>query len=173
MIMEKRVDHEHSELIVRSSTFEDIEICVGLSKAKRLAYEKAQPLFWRYAGESAEQYQAKWFAELLLDKNYLLLTAESSTEGILGFIVGKCIIAPEVYAPGGLTLMIDDFCVITEDLWDTVGLKLLERIKIEVKNRGVVQLVVVCGSHDKQKRDFVMKQNLSVASEWFVGGLGV
>lgn len=32
--------------------------------------------------------------------------------------------APEVYDPGGLTLMIDDFCMQSENLWESVGFHL-------------------------------------------------
>lgn len=90
---------------------------------------------------------------------------------ILGFIIGKLMHAPEVYNPGGLTIMIDDFCIKSEDLWGEAGSGLIDMIKIEGKIRGVSQIVVVCGAHDVKKREFLISQNLSIASEWFVGNL--
>ena len=75
--------------------------------------------------------------------------------------------APEVYNPGGLTVMIDDFCVTSENLWQSVGAKLIE----ETKARGATQIVVVCGAADLPKRKLLMDQNLSITSEWFVGRL--
>ena len=45
--------------------FSDTLAMVSLSKAKRKLYEKAQPQFWRYAGEEGDKAQEKWFKELL------------------------------------------------------------------------------------------------------------
>ncbi len=79
--------------------------------------------------------------------------------------------APEVYNPGGLTLMIDDFCVKSENLWQSAGTRLIEAIKFPSKAKGAMQILVVCGVHDHPKRKFLSEQNLSIASEWFVGGV--
>jgi len=157
--------------MIRISNLSDIDAMVLLSKAKRLSYEKAQPQFWRYAGEEGDNTQRQWFTELLKDKNHVMFTAESDTKEILGFIIGKLMPAPEVYNPGGLTLMIDDFCVKSENLWQSVGAKLIEDIKAAAKVKGATQIVVVCGAHDHPKRKFLSEQNLSIASEWFVGGI--
>ncbi len=113
----------------------------------------------------------KWFKELLGDKNYLMFTAESDTQEILGFIIGKLRPAPEVYNPGGLTLMIDDFCMKSENLWQSVGAGLIEAVKAVAQMRSATQILVVCGAHDYPKRKFLSDQNLSIASEWFVGGI--
>lgn len=176
---------------VRTSQLSDIDAMVLLSKAKRMLYEKAQPQFWRYAGEEGDKAQGEWFKELLEDKNYVMLTAETrashpefisgSPEMLkqvqhdnyktLGFIIGKLMPAPEVYNPGGLTLIIDDFCVSCENLWQSVGAKLIEEIKAVAKDKGATQTLVVCGAADLPKRKFLSEQNLQVASEWFVGGI--
>jgi predicted acetyltransferase/RimJ/RimL family protein N-acetyltransferase len=159
------------QFLVRTSQFSDISTMVLLSKAKRLAYEKAQPQFWRYAGEEGDNTQIQWFKELLEDKNYVMFTAESGTQEILGFVIGKLMPAPEVYNPGGLTVMIDDFCVKSENLWQSVGAKLIKDIKAAAKVKSATQILVVCGAHDYPKRKFLSEQNLQVASEWFVGGI--
>jgi predicted acetyltransferase len=159
------------QFVVRTSQLSDIDAMVLLSKAKRLAYEKAQPQFWRYAGEEGDNTQRQWFKELLENKNYVMFTAESDTQEILGFIIGKLMPAPEVYNPGGLTLMIDDFCVQSENLWQSVGTRLIATVKAAAKAKGATQIVVVCGAHDNPKRKFLIDQNLSIASEWFVGGI--
>lgn len=158
-------------ITIRSSTHFDIKALVLLSKAKRLYYEKAQPQFWKYAGSKAEKIQADWFEELLSNKDYVMLTAEDLNHEILGFIIGKLVPAPEVYNPSGLTLMIDDFCVRSEDLWPSVGGKLIEAIKHQSIDKGAAQILVVCGAHDNLKRQFLISQNLSVTSEWFVGSV--
>jgi predicted acetyltransferase/RimJ/RimL family protein N-acetyltransferase len=159
------------QFVVRTSQLSDTLAMVSLSKAKRKLYEKAQPQFWRYAGEEGDNTQIQWFTELLEDKNYVMFTAENDTQEILGFVIGKLMPAPEVYNPGGLTVMIDDFCVKSENLWQSVGAKLIEEIKAAAKTKGATQILVVCGAHDHPKRKFLSEQNLQVASEWFVGGI--
>jgi len=159
------------QFAVRTSQLSDISEMVSLSKAKRLSYEKAQPQFWRYAGEEGDKAQEKWFKELLEDTNHVMFTAKSDTQEILGFVIGKLMPAPEVYNPGGLTLMIDDFCMKSGNLWRSVGHRLIEETKAAAKARGATQILVVCGAHDHPKRKFLSEQNLSIASEWFVGGI--
>ena len=159
------------QFVVRTSQLSDIDAMVSLSKAKRMLYEKAQPQFWRYAGKEGDNTQRQWFKQLLEDKNHVMFTAESDTQEILGFIIGKLMPAPEVYNPGGLTLMIDDFCVQSENLWQSVGHELIEETKAAAKAKGATQILVVCGAHDYPKRKFLSEQNLSIASEWFVGGI--
>jgi hypothetical protein len=51
--------------------------------------KKRRPHFWRYAGEEGDKAQDKWFTKLSEDKNYVILTAESETQKILGFVIGK------------------------------------------------------------------------------------
>ena len=163
-----------------------------------MLYEKAQPQFWRYAGEEGDNTQRQWFKELLEDKNHVMFTAvrhcehseaiQKNTgspqshsllrddENIIGFIIGKLMPAPEVYNPGGLTLMIDDFCITpklqaSEGGWQSVGHELIEETKAAAKAKGATQILVVCGAHDNPKRKFLIDQNLSIASEWFVGGI--
>lgn len=165
------LDLRATGITVRRSETCDIESMVSLSRAKRLDYEKTQPQFWRYAGETGDNSQKCWFKELLSNNDYLMYVAEDENRGVLGFIIGQLVSHPMVYHPGGLTLMIDDFCVQSIDLWDTVGAQLIETVKMNAKSRGAVQILVVCGHHDHLKRNFLMSQNLSIASEWLVGGM--
>ena len=60
------------KIIIRPTQLSDIEAMVSLSKTKRLAYEKAQPQFWRHNGELGDHSQRQWFQELLEDENYLM-----------------------------------------------------------------------------------------------------
>lgn len=136
---------------------------------QRRAYEKVQPQFWRYK-EGDEKLQAKWFKELLLLDDYIMLIAESENK-IIGFIIDKIIEAPEVYDPKGLTLMVDDFCVKTDNDWFSVGNKLVEEIKARAKVRNASQILVVCGGHDKPKRLFLKSIGLNIASEWYVSSI--
>ena len=148
----------------------DVPSLVALSYQKRRLYEKAQPKFWKYAGDHAEQAQTKWFEESLTLDDHIMLTATQG-DTIVGFIIGKLVAAPEVYNPGGLTLMIDDFCVKHPSDWLVVGAKLIDEIKIRAKEKGAAQIVVVSGAQDEPKRQFLRSCKLSPASEWYVGGI--
>jgi TRAP-type C4-dicarboxylate transport system substrate-binding protein len=155
---------------------------VALSYQKRKAYEIAQPQFWKYA-PGAEEVQAKWFEELLDDETYIILVAISGSKNemlkrvqhdkkeLKAFIIGRLIKAPEVYNPGGLTLMIDDFCVASPELWETIGSELVAKIKEIAKEKGATQILVVSGDHDKAKNSFLEKACLTVASRWYVTSL--
>ncbi len=166
----KHLTKNNETILVLQPTSSDIDAMVLLSRAKRRFYEKAQPQFWKYAGAKAEVVQEKWFEELLGRDDHIMLTAIRD-DVIVGFVIGKLMPAPEVYNPGGLTLMIDDFCVADEVEWHSVGYKLVQEIKAIAKTKEATQMLVVCGAHDEPKRRFLVNQNLSIASEWFVGGI--
>lgn len=155
------------ELVIRQAAQSDVTAMVSLSHQKRLAYEKVQPQFWRYA-TGAEDTQTKWFEELLGKHDHILLVAESKDK-LLGFVIGRLMSSPEVYDPGGLTLMIDDFCVKSPPDWIEVGKKLFIKIKEVAKSKGVAQIVAVTGHHDERKRQFLQSLGLTIASEWYVG----
>lgn len=179
--------------IIKQVESKDIEAMISLSRSKRLAYEKAQHKFWCYAGKEGDNSQRQWFKELLGDKNYLMFTAVRDCErskaiqenngppqshsllcddeSVIGFIIGELIPASKVYNPSGLTLKIDDFCVRSENLWQSVGAELIKAIKAAAQREDATQIIVVCESHDHSKRKFLSEQNLSIASERFVGGI--
>lgn len=138
------------EIKIRLAIKNDIPSMVALSYFKRRDYEKAQPQFWRYA-ENAEETQKKCFEELLAHEDHILLVA-AANEQIVGFIIGRVINAPEVYNPGGLTLMIDDFCVNNPINWTLIGDSLVTEIKQLAKAKGATQILVVCGAHDEPKK---------------------
>jgi len=154
---------------IRPGTLDDVTAMVSLSYQKRRDYEKAQPQFWKYA-EHAEETQSKWFKELLKQDDCLVLVTEENHE-VVGFIIGHIIKAPEVYNPGGLTLMIDDFCVKTPQLWNTVGKQLISEIKRLAKDKNASQILTVCGAHDGPKQKLLKNLGLTVASQWYVGNL--
>ncbi len=98
---------EHSLYKIRPALQADVKTMVTLSRQKRQSYARAQPQFWRPA-LNADKIQTRWFESLLSHPDYLLLIGEREDQ-IRGFIIGRLMTAPEVYDPGGLTLMIDDF----------------------------------------------------------------
>ncbi len=158
-------------ILVRLATSVDVEYMVAMSYQKRRDYEKAQPQFWKWAGIDAEVLQAKWFAELITRNDHIILVATDSNEKIMGFIIGRLMPAPAVYNPGGLTLMIDDYCIEHEALWESISIKLIDQIKVIAKAKQAVQILVVCGAHDKVKGQFLKNSGLTVASEWYVGSI--
>lgn len=160
-----------SDILIRRAVTADLPFMVSLSREKRLQYEKAQPQFWRHA-DDAEEMQLQWFGELLHNDQYILLVAEA-VEKVDGFIIGQFITAPPVYQPGGLTLMIDDFCVSDDVLWPAVGGRLISEINSISRKKNVVQLLVTCGAHDQSKKQFLDELGLSVASEWYVGNISL
>lgn len=155
---------------IKLATAQDLDNMVTLSYKKRRSYEIAQPIFWRYAGPAGDEIQKQYFAELMQRNDYILMVCEAYDK-TLGFIIGRIMKAPEVYDPGGLTLMIDDFCIAEESSWDLVGKKLINEIKILAAQRGVIHLVIVAGAHDKDKNEFLSKIDLSIASHWYVGNI--
>jgi predicted acetyltransferase len=157
-----------TNIIVSKSVESDVASMVKLSYKKRREYENAQPQFWKWAGEVGEKTQFEWFAALLKDDKYIALSAKEDDE-VVGFIIGRLVSAPEVYDPGGLTVVVDDFCVSNENTWQTVGVSLIKEIKAIAIDNAASQIVVVSGDHDKSKCNFLEKLGLTVASRWYVG----
>jgi hypothetical protein len=134
---------------------------VNLSYAKRLCYSKIQPYFWKMA-QNSNDVQSQFFNEEITKDDIISLCDADK----LGFIIGKLVNPPEVY-DAGLTLMIDDFCVKTHNLWNTVGKELLlECIKIS-KIKEAKQVLVVCGNHDTHKNSLLTQMNLLPVSTWY------
>ena len=109
-----------------------------------------------------QEIQKKYFEKELKNKNVIALIYQEKQ----GFVMGKLISPPEVY-DAGLTLMIDDFCVESEDLWMTIGKELLDEYQREAKIIGAKQILVVCGDHDTQKFLLLEAMNMRVASRWY------
>lgn len=163
------VIYKYELLKIRLATIDDVSAMVALSYQKRREYEKAQPRFWKYA-QGAEEAQSEWFKELLERDNYILLVAEANHE-IAGFVIGHIMQAPKVYDPGGLTLMVDDFCVNDSNAWETIGKQLIVELKKLAKAKGVAQMLAVCGAHDELKIQFLKDLGLGITSQWYVGSI--
>lgn len=143
----------------------DIDWMVDLSEIKRSTYEKFQPNFWKKNPDS-QQIQRQYFAELLTDSKIIALALNDKS----GFIIGKIIDTPAVY-DAGLTLMIDDFCIVNNysynsNPWLYFGKILLDEIIKIAKVKGIKQILVVSGNHDADKTEFLTKNNLAIASLW-------
>lgn len=151
--------------MIQKAKKSDISWMVSLSHSKRESYSKIEKQFWKMA-KNSDEIQTKWFEELLERQDIIALVAENQK----GFVIGKIINPPEVY-DAGLTLMIDDFCVADESLWNSVGKDLIDEIKKLTKIKMVSQILVVCGAHDSHKKSLLKQIGLATASEWHVGDL--
>ncbi len=143
---------------------------IELSLQKRLDYEKSQSRFWKKA-EGSEEKQKLWFSELLKKEDHILLIAESGKQ-LVGFIIGELRKAPEVYDPGGVTLVIDDFCIASPSCWNSIGSPLFLELEKQGKEKGAVQTITVCGAHDSGKRLFLEKMGCTVYSHWYGKEIG-
>lgn len=156
--------------VIDKALEKDVSDMNKLSYFKRRNYEKAHPQFWKYAGSKGEEIQRDWFTELIKDEKHIILVAKQK-ELFLGFIIVKLVPAPEVYNPGGLTCMIDDFCVKEEYMWDEIGGALIDQARKISKSKGASQILVVSGNHDMKKKKFLKKAGLNIASDWYVGAI--
>jgi hypothetical protein len=150
---------------IRHAKKSDIAWMVDLSHAKRENYQKVQKQFWKMA-KNSDQIQSQFFAEEIDKPNVLALCDHKKR----GFVIGKIISPPQVY-DAGLTLMIDDFCVETPELWNSVGVELFSEICALAKLKNAKQILAVCGDHDLEKSAFLKKLNLSVVSNWLAASL--
>lgn len=139
---------------------------VALSEQKRTEYAAYQPVFWRKAANSAAA-QTPYFQRLLTQENVLALVALQGG-AVAGFVIAALVPAPAVYNPGGLTCMIDDFCVAQPQQWLSAGRALLAAVTAQAAARGASQAVVVCGHLDEPKRALLREAGLAIASEWYV-----
>jgi len=155
---------------VRPAIASDIDAAVDLAERRRRQHQKYQPTFWRKAAKSAELSKT-FFTDLLAAPETFFLVA---TEGrqVLGFLVARKFPTPPVYAPGGDTYLIDDFCVGELHYWLTIGEALLSHATTLIHEAGAAQIVVVCGDRDLAKAEMLRRSDLTIASNWWTKPLG-
>lgn len=154
-------------VLIRRAEPADARAVSGLTEARRVRYERYQPVFWRRAENSRAIHEEFLRAELAGDE--LIAYVLEAGGQVRGFVSGRFAGAPEVYAPGGETLLVDDFVVEPGEAWGEFGPALLERIWADGRSGGAAQMVVVCGHRDEDKRQMLRSTGLSIASEWWVG----
>jgi GNAT superfamily N-acetyltransferase len=150
---------------LRKATTDDVAACVALVQAERERLEAYEPLFWRRA-QGAERPTAAWLAHLARDAEMLFLVAVEE-EAIAGFLVSRFYASPPVFDPGGLTAMIDDFCVADIERWTDIGGALLREVRRLLRDRGVAQVIVACPTKDDAKLALLQASDLSPASTWW------
>jgi len=150
---------------LRDAAPDDVAAMVTLAEARRLQYEPWQPVFWKKAEASAEVGTA-FFGMLVA--NPAVVTRVAVRDGqVDGFLIATKTPAPPVYAPGGDTYTVDDFCVRAPDLWPTVGRALWDDCMAIARAAGWRQVVVVSGHRDDAKNEMLRQTALTIASNWW------
>lgn len=159
-----------SAMSVREATAADVERLVELADHRRHDYEPHAPVFQRPAANAREVHRP-WLSQLVENAEVGTFVHEDHNGDVDGFVIISTVPAPPVYDPGGLSSLIDDFAVSSPEKWSTAGATLLNAASVWARQRGAVQVVVVCGPHDGPKRAVLQDAGLYVASEWFTAPL--
>ena len=150
---------------VRKSTASDLDAVVAIAERHRRLYQKYQPTFWRKAAHSAEVTRT-FFTRLLTEQHTFFLVAIEGRQTV-GFLIARKFPTPPVYAPGGDTYLIDDFCVLEPHQWLTAGEALLSHATTLIHEGGGAQIVVICADRDLAKTELLRRQDLTIASNWW------
>lgn len=156
-----------TEMTVRDARWADIPAMVKIIERQRSHYELSQRIFWRRAS-NADAKTSRYYRWLLVRRAATLLIGQRGPQPV-GFLTAVPTKVPPVYAPGGPTMMIDDFAVSDPADWPDVGGALLNELKARGRSAGWSQIVAVCGAADLSKSTFLRSANLSMASTWWVG----
>ncbi|MFB4273802.1 MULTISPECIES: GNAT family N-acetyltransferase [unclassified Nonomuraea] len=154
---------------IRSASSGDVEAIAALMDRRRETYEQHQPVFWRRAADARARHTA--FLAMLVDDPKVICRVAEREGGFAGFAIGSLVPSPPVYDPGGPTCTLDDYAVMDDHDWATIGVDLLRAVTDEARRRGAVQVVVVCGREDGAKREALGLAGLSIASEWWTAPL--
>ena len=161
---------------VRDAGEADLEPMLDLAEARRRQYAGLHGRFHRPAA-GARDVQRGFFRNLLRAPDCLVLVAElegggrgdggGGGGGLAGFVIGRLAPPPPVYDPGGAACMVDDFAVADPALWASAGRELLAAVEERARERGAVQVVVVCAPEDEPKRALLAGARLDVVTEWW------
>lgn len=150
-------------MVVRIGGAADVGDMAQMAEARRVEYEAYQPVMWKRAPNALEL-SKQFFAFLLTDRATTVLVSEGG-RGLDGFLIARVTPHPPVFAPGGATILIDDFCVREPGLWESVGRALLDAVAGHRKSDWR-QMVVICGEKDLPKKKMLCEAGLSTASNW-------
>jgi hypothetical protein len=123
-------------------------------------------MFWRPAPGAKEKHAA--FLDQLVreEKSFVFVSEQSGS--ISGFITGRLVPPPPVYAPGGPVCLIADFVVADAERWPELGAALFERLEETALTAGAVLTVTVCGVADRQKLAMIEAVGAEPTSYWCV-----
>lgn len=157
---------------MRRAVPDDEDAIVALADLQRQEYRHYAPTFSLPAANAPEVHR-RWIADAVDgDSDETGVFVHVDDDGVVdGFVIATLVLPPPVYAPGGPTCSIDDFAVADPTRWPTVGFALLRGAQQWAFEHGAVQTVVVCSPQDLPKRQMLIDDGLSVATEWFTAAL--
>ena len=155
--------------MIRIATQNDIVAMVRLAAKKRDEYEPHSKVFWRVAPRAEEKHRDFLTTQIANDSNICLV--HQSKDVVDGFLIANIVTAPPVYAPGGKACVIDDFAVEQPELWQSAGVALKQEAEKRARAAGAVVVVVVCGHHDRPKREALLASGSVLTTDWFVSEL--
>ncbi|WP_165977861.1 GNAT family N-acetyltransferase [Nonomuraea diastatica] len=156
-------------IALRSASPGDVAAIAELMARRRETYERYQPVFWRRAADARARHTA--FLATLVDDSTAICRVAEREGRFAGFAIASLVPPPPVYDPGGPACTLDDYAVVDDGDWATVGADLLRAVTEEARRRGAAQVVVVCGHADEAKREALRLAGLSIASEWWTAPL--
>ncbi len=150
---------------VRIASAGDVQAMAALLEVKRQMLESFEPVMWR-PSEIAAQLTPQFFTHQVVQPNVIARVAEDG-ERFLGFVMGTLQDPPPVYAPGGKTVLIDDFAVVDGADGDSAASQLLDAAISEARARGAVQIITVAAAQDARASRWFEEKKLRVASQWW------
>ena len=150
---------------IRNASASDVAAMAKLIEAKRAMLESFEPVMWRPSA-TASQMTSAFFTHVLAQPQAIARVADANG-AMAGFIIGVLQEAPPVYAPGGKSVVIDDFAVGDSDVAETIGPALLDAAMSEARARGAVQMIVIAAERDARVARWLSEKKLHVASQWW------
>jgi GNAT superfamily N-acetyltransferase len=150
---------------VRMASAGDVQAMTELLAAKRQMLENFEPVMWR-PSDIAAQITPQFFTHQVAQPQAIARVAEDGGR-FLGFAMGVLQDPPPVYAPGGKTLLVDDFAVVEGAEGDAAASALLDAVISEARARGAVQMIVVAAARDARATRWLEEKKLRVASQWW------
>lgn len=150
---------------IRAATAGDVQAMAQMIAEKRKQLEMFEPVMWR-PSEAAAQMTPSFFTHQVVQPNAIARVAEDGGR-FLGFAIGGLQDAPPVFAPGGKTVIIDDFAVIEGAQADEVASALLDAVMSEARARGAVQIIAIAAARDERAVRWLEGKKLHVASQWW------
>ncbi len=152
-------------LSIRTALATDVHAMGQLLEIKRALLENFEPVMWRISPQAAQLTPA-FFTHQLGQPNVIARVAEDSGR-FVGFIIGGVQDAPPVFAPGGKTVVVDDFAVVEGEDGDAAASALLDAVMSEARARGAVQLIAIAAAKDARVARWLESKKLHIASQWW------
>lgn len=150
---------------VRMASAGDVQAMAAILAVKRQMLEGFEPVMWR-SSEIAAQLTLQFFAHQVGQPNVIARVAEDGGR-FLGFVMSTLQDPPPVYAPGGKTVLIDDFAVVEGAEGDAAASGLIDAVMSEARARGAVQIITVAAAKDARATRWFEDKKLRVASQWW------